>query len=589
MSASSLRPALAFVLLIAGCCADDPTPPGAAGVEVDASAPVAGARPGPAPLDVPVNGADLYRRDCASCHGLAGDGDSINSHYVRMDPEVRWPDFSEPGRLTGAGRERARRILLEGSAPAPSGVRWMPPWRSTLSDRQVEALLDHMASLTRRPKSPLANLSTVFGEGCAQCHHVEGPELVRQANCAGCHPIGGQERREIAPDLAGVGTKFQPMFLAFLLRFPWARRQPGFHPLEIARMPDFHLTDEEAWDLTEYLRTRTELDLPERYEPPELGREEILARGRSLVRSHGCVSCHKLDAEGGKVAPDLTWLATGSWSPQWVYNWILDPARYLPEGPMPDLELTREDARIVTAFLVLDRPVETAMARFGPEHGGRPDERRPYPSFDEAERRRRAAAGETLFRALGCRGCHPLGDEPFDPKGRVGPPLDTAGVRLTRDWAYDLLASRKDIRIRPGLAPARMPSFSLTKDEFLSILDHFEESATARWGRPPEVQDLGPSDPEAGRRVFVEKDCHDCHRVGDEEFPPVQSPYFVGSARAERERWAPDLGRNRTRLDRAWTRAWLRDPTRFDPDSRMPRIPLADDEIERLLDFLAPR
>lgn len=67
--------------------------------------------------------------------------------------------------------------------------------------------------------------------------------------------------------------------------------------------------------------------------------------------------------------------------------------------------------------------------------------------------------GETIFLALGCRGCHRLGED----GGSRGPALDSVGTRLAESRLRELL-TRQDPQ-------ATMPSFGhLTEPERKALL-----------------------------------------------------------------------------------------------------------------------
>ncbi|MBI4616222.1 MAG: c-type cytochrome, partial [Planctomycetes bacterium] len=171
----------------------------------------------------------------------------------------------------------------------------------------------------------------------------------------------------------------------------------------------------------------------------------------------------------------------------------------------------------------------------------------------------------------------------------IGPSLATAGLLYSRDWLYDFLLAPS--RVRPEL-PGRMPRFYFTASEAADIAHALEELASA--GHPELALQLtrGPvpspgstSDPEAGRRIFIEADCHSCHVRGEESFPPVVAPYFTGEEQEERKRWAPDHA-HASRLSRAALLLQIEDPARVRPDARMPRITLSREEREALADYL---
>ena len=84
-------------------------------------------------------------------------------------------------------------------------------------------------------------------------------------------------------------------------------------------------------------------------------------RGHDLVVHYGCGACHRIGgvaAADGRVGPPLTGFAKRRYivgrlpaTPGNVARWILDPDRIRPNTIMPDLGLTRRQARDVTAYL----------------------------------------------------------------------------------------------------------------------------------------------------------------------------------------------------------------------------------------------
>lgn len=75
---------------------------------------------------------------------------------------------------------------------------------------------------------------------------------------------------------------------------------------------------------------------------------------------------------------------------------------------------------------------------------------------------------------------------------------------------------------------------------------------------------------ERGRELFVERGCYGCHTIG-----ALGTPI------------APDLSRTGRRYDEAYLRRWIRDPALQRPTAHMPRLDLAEADVEALAAFLA--
>lgn len=84
-------------------------------------------------------------------------------------------------------------------------------------------------------------------------------------------------------------------------------------------------------------------------------------RGAAVIREAGCGACHTIpgvDGAGGLVGPPLTSWSRRSYiagalpnSPENLVRWIADPPSVEPGTAMPDLDLSREEARDVAAYL----------------------------------------------------------------------------------------------------------------------------------------------------------------------------------------------------------------------------------------------
>jgi putative membrane protein len=84
-------------------------------------------------------------------------------------------------------------------------------------------------------------------------------------------------------------------------------------------------------------------------------------RGREEVREHGCGSCHTIPGVPGATAivgPPLTGIARRAYiagalpnTPANMRAWITHPQKVKPNNAMPDVPMTDEDARDITAYL----------------------------------------------------------------------------------------------------------------------------------------------------------------------------------------------------------------------------------------------
>jgi cytochrome c1 len=85
------------------------------------------------------------------------------------------------------------------------------------------------------------------------------------------------------------------------------------------------------------------------------------ARGKQLIRSYGCGSCHTIPGiytARGMVGPPLLFFSRRTMiagelpnSPDNLVQWIRNPKAVEPETAMPDLGLTDYEAHDVAAYL----------------------------------------------------------------------------------------------------------------------------------------------------------------------------------------------------------------------------------------------
>src|SRR5438045_9081956 len=122
-------------------------------------------------------------------------------------------------------------------------------------------------------------------------------------------------------------------------------------------------------------------------------------RGKELSASLGCRACHALapDEVAGQlgankdIAPNLAGIAEKT-DALWIYHWVRNPRGYSAVARMPNLRLSDDEARAVSAYLVTLGQRKPAAADI--------EARLADPA--------NVAAGEKLVRKYGCAGCHDI-------------------------------------------------------------------------------------------------------------------------------------------------------------------------------------
>src|SRR5207237_8155520 len=226
-----------------------------------------------------------------------------------------------------------------------------------------------------------------------------GRRLVGELRGHGCdRSVGDEDLAEssgvsaISLSLLRIAAKLDP---GWMVR--WITNPHAFRPR--TRMPNFMFDEDQAVAIAAFL-------LSDAKQPSEEWRAAHAApavdggqasRGKELVGSLGCRACHALapDEVAGQlgankdIAPNLSAIAEQT-DAVWIYNWIKNPPGYSAIARMPNLRLSDDEARAITAYLVT----------LG--------EKKPVPADLTARLADPAnvAAGQQLVRKYRCPGCH---------------------------------------------------------------------------------------------------------------------------------------------------------------------------------------
>lgn len=197
---------------------------------------------------------------------------------------------------------------------------------------------------------------------CILCHDIEGiPELLpisekedkskegfekllNDIMCLSCHKIQGKGNA-FAPDLTHEGSKLKESWIKSFLQNPDIIR-----PL-LKQMPRFNMSTEEAETTVKFVEEHfISKKIPvEEYVDVEPTEEEI-NKGKELYDAKGCRSCHAI-SDGGVVGPSLKnvgdRLENG-----FIFYHLKDPHLEIPDAVEPNYNLTDEEAKAITHFLM---------------------------------------------------------------------------------------------------------------------------------------------------------------------------------------------------------------------------------------------
>lgn len=218
-----------------------------------------------------------------------------------------------------------------------------------------------------RPMLPLAYVQA----SCFKCHKQEdslagapvlnhGKGLFKRFGCYGCHKTEGFETApRVAPDLTHLAAKSTPGWAWRWIENPKAFRPDTTMPRFFGQ-PNMDTDADRQWQnaaIDGAVAYLFHFSGKHRYDPVPDGGDA--AKGKTVFQTSGCLGCHTVK-EGDRTVgpaekprynvPDLSRIAEKT-TPEWLYAWVRDPRHYYPDTRMPDLRLSDEEARDVTAYL----------------------------------------------------------------------------------------------------------------------------------------------------------------------------------------------------------------------------------------------
>jgi mono/diheme cytochrome c family protein len=262
---------------------------------------------------------------------------------------------------------------------------------------------------------------------CGRCHPNEirlegaphlshGRELMRHADCDGCHQVGEAPRiGRPGPDLAGVASRTNPRWL-----FRWIKNPRDY--ASNARMPRYELDDRSIDALVGYLMTFRQTPP---FDTTGFPRGDA-NRGAGLVRLSFCISCHSINDKGGTQAIDLGRVGNKLTRAR-LLAVVGDTHTVDPITPMPQYHFVPGEVADVAAYLreQLSDPsfdsddADSALTRLGTF----------WPNDLQ-----RVETGRRLFKELRCGNCHAFpGGESWI---RVAPNLSRLAERKPAEIAW---------------------------------------------------------------------------------------------------------------------------------------------------------
>ena len=176
-------------------------------------------------------------------------------------------------------------------------------------------------------------------------------DLYLPMRCGTCHDVEAKGIN-VPPSLYGAGDRYQREWVQNYLRDPHNRRfqKEGVRPT--IRMPDYRLTRAETEKLAAFLSQETGEDSLVPNEVDWTVRDTAMIRkGKQLYSEYQCGGCHTINGEGGEIGPALDNVGNRL-KPDWIYTFVGDARRLIPETPMKSYDLWNEEREALTYYLL---------------------------------------------------------------------------------------------------------------------------------------------------------------------------------------------------------------------------------------------
>lgn len=261
---------------------------------------------------------------------------------------------------------------------------------------------------------------------------AEGSKLFNKLGCDGCHKINGKSNRsKIGPKLTNIGNRLesslnfgqQDNIVPTLYNWLFMKiKQPDIFD-SVSIMPDFYLSDEEAFEITVALLGNRKYNYNREYlvfEKKESLYKKPAGQFGALFEKYSCISCHSIDKYGGNISTVPLTMQGSKVKFEWLRDYLIRPFAVRPilTERMPRFRMSEKEASLMADY------IKTVYVS---------DE---IPLFFEYELDKKdIKVGEKLFNSLECSSCHIINKK----GGYVGPNLDEVGDRLEAGWIYQWL------------------------------------------------------------------------------------------------------------------------------------------------------
>ena len=567
---------------------------------------------------------------CTSCHLGIGNPDFVDAEqpyttHPNLDLYLtsKSPHPEESFGCTSCHAGRSRGTSFVSSSHTPNTPEQKHAWEKKYGWKKIHHWLQPMLP-TRYTQASCFKCHTNTSDLAGAEKMNLGLTLVDRSGCNGCHVSANwPSMGKSGPDLRKLNEKSHPDWVSKWIKNPrsfrYNTRMPHIFEQANQESPEIAKRNiTEIASITHYLFKEKKVHKPNN--PSKyLGNP---ANGEKLFSAVGCMGCHVSENDPSSAPSPTTFkelsklqgpnlIGLGSKvSPEWMFNWLKKPHKYMPSTRMPDLRLSDSDARDLTAYLwdnknydfdqlkppkedkeVLDELTLDWLMKMNPEK---------Y-AIEKASKMTKSDkmsfVGEKSIRHYGCFGCHnidgfmdakPIGVEITSEGSK---PVDKFDFGLFHDiehtnyaWIENKLRTPRIYDRGKESEPLdllKMPNFHFSEEEIEAVTTAILAFNTDRVGEPLLAHKKLPDYNKEGHRLVKKYNCQGCHLIENQGGQIVE---HIGAP----EYSPPNLNSQGRKTNPNWLIKFFNDPMTVRPNLqvRMPSFhQISDQEWDTIIKY----
>ena len=443
-----------------------------------------------------------------------------------------------------------------------------------------------------------------------------GLALVDRAGCNGCHHNANwPSQAKAGPDLRKINEKLDEDWVAKWVKNPshfrYNTRMPAIFQQDNQKSPETTAyNNAEIAGITEYLFKGKEKDRG-KHSNRYIGDAE---NGETLFNSIGCMGCHISESVPESApavnsyynltklqGPNLIGLGSKVTS-EWLYEWLMNPQDYMPTTRMPNLRLSSQQAKDLTAYLlqhrnqtfenspaheydesVLDELTINWLKKSNPETFARAKAEK----MDRQEKLN--FIGKKSIRHYGCFGCHEI--DGFENAKPIGTEITEEGSKPVIKFDFGLFHDIEhtnyawiENKLRTPriydrgkesqfLDLLKMPNFQFSEEEIEAITTAILSFNLDKVAEPLLAHLKDPDVYKKGHRLVKQYNCQGCHLIQGQggQLIDVIGPPEYGP---------PNLNTEGRKANPDWLLSFFNDPSIIRPNLqvKMPSFHQISDE-----------